>query len=976
MEYNFREIEKRWQSQWMKDKTYHTTEDSAKEKFYVLNMFPYPSGAGLHVGHPLGYIASDIYARYKRLKGFNVLNPMGYDAYGLPAEQYAIQTGQHPEVTTVANIARYRQQLDNIGFSFDWDREIRTCDPKYYHWTQWAFEKMFGSFFCNSCQKAEPIEKLVQRFNEKGTEGLDVAESEHLEFTAEEWRAMSDVEQQKTLMNYRIAYLGETMVNWCAGLGTVLANDEVVNGVSERGGFPVVQKKMQQWCLRTSAYSQRLLNGLDTVDWSDSIKETQKNWIGRSEGTEMQFKVAGQDFDFTIFTTRADTIFGVTFMVLAPESELVAQLTTKEHKAEVDEYLAYVKKRTELDRMANRNVTGVFSGSYAVNPFTGENIPVWISEYVLAGYGTGAIMAVPAHDSRDYAFAKHFNLPIIPLIEGADVSEESFDAKEGIVCNSPAAGKETLDGFSLNGLSVKEAIAKTKQFVTEKGMGRVKVNYRLRDAIFSRQRYWGEPFPVYYKDGMPQMVPEDCLPLLLPEIETYKPTETGEPPLGRAKMWAWDVEKRQVVDKALVDNKTVFPLELNTMPGFAGSSAYYLRYMDPHNDTCLVGKDADNYWQNVDLYVGGCEHATGHLIYSRFWNKFLFDLGVSCKEEPYQKLVNQGMIQGRSNFVYRINRTAPSNSPQGEDGVASTANGSLSSERAGGEAAPVFVSYNLRKDYDVTPIHVDVNIVSADVLDIEAFKAWRPEYANAEFVLEDGKYICGWAVEKMSKSMFNVVNPDMIVEKYGADTLRLYEMFLGPVEASKPWDTNGIDGCFRFLKKFWALFYENRTDEFLPTDAEPTADNLKSLHKLIKKVTEDIENFSYNTSISAFMIAVGELAQQKCRSKQVLEQLVVLIAPFAPHIAEELWHALGNATTVCDAAWPVFNPQYLVESEVQLTVSFNGKARFQKKFAADATNDEIQAAVLADEQSAKYLDGKTVVKVIVVPKKIVNVVIK
>ena len=976
MEYNFREIEKRWQSQWVKDKTYHTTEDSAKEKFYVLNMFPYPSGAGLHVGHPLGYIASDIYARYKRLKGFNVLNPMGYDAYGLPAEQYAIQTGQHPEVTTVANIARYRQQLDNIGFSFDWDREIRTCDPKYYHWTQWAFEKMFGSFFCNSCQKAEPIEKLVEHFNEKGTEGLNVAESEHLEFTADEWRAMSDVEKQKTLMNYRIAYLGETMVNWCAGLGTVLANDEVVNGVSERGGFPVVQKKMQQWCLRTSAYSQRLLDGLDTVDWSDSIKETQKNWIGRSEGTEMQFKVADQDFDFTIFTTRADTIFGVTFMVLAPESELVAQLTTAEHKAEVDEYLAYVKKRTELDRMANRNVTGVFSGSYAVNPFTGENIPIWISEYVLAGYGTGAIMAVPAHDSRDYAFAKHFNLPIIPLIEGADVSEESFDAKEGIVCNSPAAGKETLDGFSLNGLSVKEAIAKTKQFVTEKGMGRVKVNYRLRDAIFSRQRYWGEPFPVYYKDGMPQMVPEDCLSLLLPEIETYKPTETGEPPLGRAKMWAWDVEKRQVVDKALVDNKTVFPLELNTMPGFAGSSAYYLRYMDPHNDTCLVGKDADNYWQNVDLYVGGCEHATGHLIYSRFWNKFLFDLGVSCKEEPYQKLVNQGMIQGRSNFVYRINRTAPSNSPQGEDGVASTANGSLSSERAGGEAAPVFVSYNLRKDYDVTPIHVDVNIVSADVLDIEAFKAWRPEYANAEFVLEDGKYICGWAVEKMSKSMFNVVNPDMIVEKYGADTLRLYEMFLGPVEASKPWDTNGIDGCFRFLKKFWALFYENRTDEFLPTDAEPTADNLKSLHKLIKKVTEDIENFSYNTSISAFMIAVGELAQQKCRAKQVLEQLVVLIAPFAPHIAEELWHALGNESTVCDAAWPVFNPQYLVESEVQLTVSFNGKARFQKKFAADATNDEIQAAVLADEQSAKYLDGKTVVKVIVVPKKIVNVVIK
>ena len=952
MEYNFREIEKRWQSQWVKDNTYHVTEDTSKEKFYVLNMFPYPSGAGLHVGHPLGYIASDIYARYKRLKGFNVLNPMGYDAYGLPAEQYAIQTGQHPEVTTVANIARYRQQLDNIGFSFDWDREIRTCDPKYYHWTQWAFEKMFGSFFCKKCQKAQPIEKLIEHFEEKGSEGTEnIAQNEQLELTAEEWKAYDDVKKQQVLMNYRIAYLGETMVNWCAGLGTVLANDEVVNGVSERGGFPVVQKKMQQWCLRTSAYSQRLLDGLETVDWSDSIKETQRNWIGRSEGTEMQFKVAGQDFDFSIFTTRADTIFGVTFMVLAPESELVEKLTTPEQKAAVDEYLAYVKKRTELDRMANHSVTGVFSGSYAVNPFTGENIPVWISEYVLAGYGTGAIMAVPAHDSRDYAFAKHFNLPIIPLIEGADVSEESFDAKEGTVTNSPAEGKQTLDGFSLNGLSVKEAIAATKKFVTEKGLGRVKVNYRLRDAIFSRQRYWGEPFPVYYKDGMPQMIPEECLPLELPEIETYKPTETGEPPLGRAKKWAWDVEKKEVVDKSLVDNKTVFPLELNTMPGFAGSSAYYLRYMDPKDDKSLVSKEADEYWQNVDLYVGGCEHATGHLIYSRFWNKFLFDLGVSCKEEPYQKLVNQGMIQGRSNFVYRINSDDHSK-------------------------APVFVSAGLKKDYDVTPIHVDVNIVSADILDIDAFKAWRPEYENAEFILEDGKYVCGWAVEKMSKSMFNVVNPDMIVEKYGADTLRLYEMFLGPVEASKPWDTNGIDGCFRFLKKFWALFYENRTDEFLPTDAEPTADNLKSLHKLIKKVTEDIEHFSYNTSISAFMIAVGELAQQKCRSKQVLEQLVVLIAPFAPHIAEELWHALGNTTTVCDAQWPVFNPQYLVESEVQLTVSFNGKARFQKKFAADATNDEIQAAVLADEQSKKYLDGKQVVKVIVVPKKIVNVVIK
>ena len=952
MEYNFREIEKRWQSQWVKDNTYHVTEDTSKEKFYVLNMFPYPSGAGLHVGHPLGYIASDIYARYKRLKGFNVLNPMGYDAYGLPAEQYAIQTGQHPEVTTVANIARYRQQLDNIGFSFDWDREIRTCDPKYYHWTQWAFEKMFGSFFCKKCQKAQPIEKLIEHFEEKGSEGTEnIAQNEQLEFTAEEWKAYDDVKKQQVLMNYRIAYLGETMVNWCAGLGTVLANDEVVNGVSERGGFPVVQKKMQQWCLRTSAYSQRLLDGLETVDWSDSIKETQRNWIGRSEGTEMQFKVAGQDFDFTIFTTRADTIFGVTFMVLAPESELVEKLTTPEQKAAVDEYLAYVKKRTELDRMANHSVTGVFSGSYAVNPFTGENIPIWISEYVLAGYGTGAIMAVPAHDSRDYAFAKHFNLPIIPLIEGADVSEESFDAKEGIVTNSPAEGKQTLDGFSLNGLSVKEAIAATKKFVTEKGMGRVKVNYRLRDAIFSRQRYWGEPFPVYYKDGMPQMIPEECLPLELPEIETYKPTETGEPPLGRAKKWAWDVEKKEVVDKSLVDNKTVFPLELNTMPGFAGSSAYYLRYMDPKDDKSLVSKEADEYWQNVDLYVGGCEHATGHLIYSRFWNKFLFDLGVSCKEEPFQKLVNQGMIQGRSNFVYRINSDDHSK-------------------------APVFVSAGLKKDYDVTPIHVDVNIVSADVLDIDAFKAWRPEYQNAEFILEDGKYVCGWAVEKMSKSMFNVVNPDMIVEKYGADTLRLYEMFLGPVEASKPWDTNGIDGCFRFLKKFWNLFYENRTDTFLPCDEKPSAESLKSLHKLIKKVTEDIEKFSYNTSISTFMIAVGELQQQKCRSKEVLEQLVVLIAPFAPHIAEELWHTLGHTTTVCDAAWPAFDEKYLVESEMQLTISFNGKARFQKKFPADATNDAIQATVLEDEQSQKYIGDKKVVKVIVVPKKIVNVVVK
>ena len=942
MEYNFKEIEAKWQRRWQEEETYRVEADPTRPKFYVLDMFPYPSGAGLHVGHPLGYIASDIYSRYKRLCGFNVLHPMGYDAFGLPAEQYAIQTGQHPAVTTERNIARYREQLDKIGFSFDWHREVRTCDPSYYKWTQWAFLEMFKHYYDRSTDKAEPIEKLVARFEAQGTEGLDAACTQEMRFTADEWKSKTEEEREQILQNYRLAFRADTMVNWCPQLGTVLANDEVKDGLSERGGFPVEQKRMKQWLLRVTAYAQRMLDGLERLEWSDSLKEIQRNWIGRSEGAQVFFDIQGSDRKLEIFTTRPDTIFGVTFMVIAPEHEWVHDLTTSEQRAAVDEYIAQAKKRSERERIAEtKRVSGVATGSYAINPFTGKAIPIYISDYVLAGYGTGAIMAVPAHDSRDYAFARHFGLEIIPVVEGGNIEKESYDAKSGKLINSDL----------LDGLDVKEAIGRILGEIERRGLGRRLVNYRLRDAIFSRQRYWGEPFPVYYKDGMPQMVPEDCLPLLLPEIETYKPTETGEPPLGRAKMWAWDVEKRQVVDKALVDNKTVFPLELNTMPGFAGSSAYYLRYMDPHNDTCLVGKDADNYWQNVDLYVGGCEHATGHLIYSRFWNKFLFDLGVSCKEEPFQKLVNQGMIQGRSNFVYRVNRTAPSNTP-------------------------VFVSYNLRKDYDVTPIHVDVNIVSADVLDIEAFKAWRPEYANAEFVLEDGKYICGWAVEKMSKSMFNVVNPDMIVEKYGADTLRLYEMFLGPVEASKPWDTNGIDGCFRFLKKFWALFYENRTDEFLPADAEPTADNLKSLHKLIKKVTEDIEHFSYNTSISAFMIAVGELAQQKCRSKQVLEQLVVLIAPFAPHIAEELWHALGNTTTVCDAQWPVFNPQYLVESEVQLTVSFNGKARFQKKFAADATNDEIQAAVLADEQSKKYLDGKQVVKVIVVPKKIVNVVIK
>ena len=949
MEYNFRDIEKKWQQNWVEQHTYKVTEDKNRKKFYVLNMFPYPSGAGLHVGHPLGYIASDIFARYKRLQGYNVLNPMGYDAYGLPAEQYAIQTGQHPAITTVNNINRYRQQLDKIGFCFDWDREVRTCDPNYYHWTQWAFEKMFNSYYDNTLKKAQPIEKLIAHFEDNGTLGMDVACTEEKVFSARDWKSMNEKEQQQTLMNYRIAYLGETMVNWCAGLGTVLANDEVVEGVSVRGGYPVVQKKMRQWCLRVSAYAQRLLDGLDTIDWTDSLKETQRNWIGRSEGTEVEFAVKDSNVRFTIFTTRADTMFGVTFMVLAPESDYVAQVTTPEQQAAVAEYLAYVKKRTELERMADRKVTGVFSGSYAINPFTGDAIPIWISEYVLAGYGTGAIMAVPAHDSRDYAFAKHFGLPIIPLIEGANVSEESYDAKEGIVCNSPVAGKETP--FSLNGLTVKEAIAATKRYVTENNLGRVKVNYRLRDAIFSRQRYWGEPFPVYYKDDMPYMIPEEYLPIELPEIDKYEPTETGEPPLGRAKKWAWDTVGHQVVDKSLIDNKTVFPIELYTMPGFAGSSAYYLRYMDPHNDHALVGREADEYWQNVDLYVGGTEHATGHLIYSRFWNKFLHDYGYSCKEEPFQKLINQGMIQGRSNFVYRINNDDHN-------------------------AAPRFVSLGLKNQYDTTPIHVDVNIVHGDVLDLDAFRAWRPEFANAEFVLEDGKYVCGWAIEKMSKSMFNVVNPDMIVDQYGADTLRLYEMFLGPVEQSKPWDTNGIDGCHRFLKKLWNLYFDPRSGEFRVSDGEPTKESLKSVHKLIKKVTGDIEHFSYNTAISAFMICVNELGQQKCYNRELLTILAVLIAPFAPHIAEELWSRLCMKGSVCDAQWPAWNEAYLVESEMQLTVSFNGKARFQKVFAADTSVQDIQEATLADERTHKYTDGKTVVKVIVVPKKIVNIVIK
>ena len=949
MEYNFREIEKKWQKRWVENKTYQVKEDEQKEKFYVLNMFPYPSGAGLHVGHPLGYIASDIYARYKRLQGFNVLNPMGYDAYGLPAEQYAIQTGQHPAITTVNNINRYREQLDKIGFCFDWDREVRTCDPIYYHWTQWAFQKMFQSYYDNTSKKALSITSLVEHFTKEGTTDIDAACSEELSFTADEWNSWDEKKQQEILMNYRIAYLGETMVNWCAGLGTVLANDEVVDGVSVRGGFPVVQKKMRQWCLRVSAYAQRLLDGLDHIDWTDSLKETQRNWIGRSEGAEVVFKVKDSDVNFTIFTTRADTMFGVTFMVLAPESEYVSQVTTAEQQQAVEDYLTATKKRTERERIADRKVTGVFTGSYAINPFTGDAIPIWVSDYVLAGYGTGAIMAVPAHDSRDYAFAKHFNLPIIPLIEGADVSEESYDAKEGIVMNSPVPGKKTE--FSLNGLTVKEAIAATKKFVEEKKLGRVKVNYRLRDAIFSRQRYWGEPFPVYYKDDMPYMIPEECLPLELPEVDQYKPTEDGQPPLGHAKVWAWDTVNNKVVDKSLIDYKTVFPLELNTMPGFAGSSAYYLRYMDPKNTQALVDRKVDEYWQNVDLYVGGTEHATGHLIYSRFWNKFLFDLNVSCKEEPFQKLVNQGMIQGRSNFVYR-------------DNTASAEKGH-----------PVFVSFNLRKEYtDVTPIHVDVNIVSNDVLDIEAFKAWRPEYQDAEFVLENDKYICGWAIEKMSKSMFNVVNPDMIVEKYGADTLRLYEMFLGPVEQSKPWDTNGIDGCHRFLKKFWALYDKALTEN--AEQKEPTKDELKSLHKLIKKVSQDIPQFSYNTSISAFMICVNELQQLKCNNREVLKTMVILIAPFAPHIAEELWERLGEQGSVCDAQWPSYNEDYLVENTISLGVAFNGKRRFEMSFAADADNKTIEDAVMQDERAQKYLEGMKVIKVIIVPKRMVNIVLK
>lgn len=955
MEYNFREIEKKWQHYWVENNTYRVQENNEKQKYYVLNMFPYPSGAGLHVGHPLGYIAGDIFARYKRLQGFNVLNPMGYDAYGLPAEQYAIQTGQHPLITTQQNIERYRSQLDKIGFSFDWEREVRTCDPKYYHWTQWTFVKMFESYYDTEKNKALPISLLVEQLEKDGTNNIHAATSNEESISAEEWKAMNEEEQQRFLMHYRIAYQAETKVNWCAALGTVLANDEVVDGLSVRGGHPVVQRNMLQWCLRVSAYAQRLLESLDNLQWTDSIKETQRNWIGRSEGAEVEFRLQSNDLPITVFTTRADTIFGVTFMVLAPESEYVDLVTTDEQRAEVEAYIAETKKRTERERISDRRVSGVFSGSYAINPLTKVAVPIWISDYVLAGYGTGAIMAVPAHDSRDYAFAKHFDLPIIPLIEGADVSEQSFDAKEGIVMNSPVAELEAElkanGGLILNGLTVKEAIKTTKAYIAQHNLGRVKVNYRLRDATFSRQRYWGEPFPMYYKNGIPYTLPVDCLPLELPTIDKYEPTESGEPPLGRAKLWAWDEKNRQVVDKSLIDNQQVFALELNTMPGFAGSSAYYLRYMDPTNTNELVSSDVVNYWKNVDLYLGGSEHATGHLIYSRFWNKFLFDLGTAKTEEPFERLVNQGMIQGRSNFVYRV--------------------------KDSDKEAPLFVSLNLKDQYDTTPIHVDVNIVSGDVLDIEAFKAWRPEFKNAQFVLENDKYVCGWAIEKMSKSMFNVVNPDMIVERYGADTLRLYEMFLGPLEQSKPWDTNGIDGCHRFLKKFWGLFFDNRDSDQLAINNEPaTKEQLKSVHKLIKKITADIENFSFNTAVSAFMICVNELSQLKCHNKELLEQVVILLNPFAPHISEELWSLLGHTNSVCDAAWPQVNEAYLVEDEQQLTISFNGKARFQMNFAATASSDEIQAITLQDERTIKYIDGKTVVKVIVVPKKIVNIVLK
>lgn len=922
MEYNFKEVEKKWQDYWREHHTYRVEVDPSKPKYYVLDMFPYPSGAGLHVGHPLGYIASDIYSRYKRLKGFNVLHPMGYDAYGLPAEQYAIQTGQHPAITTEKNIARYREQLDKIGFSYDWEREVRTCDPKYYKWTQWAFIQMFNHWFNNETQRAEPISELVKRFAAQGNKGINAACSETPAFTAEEWNAMSEKEQQGILLNYRIAYLADTMVNWCPQLGTVLANDEVKEGLSVRGGYPVVQKKMRQWSLRVSAYAQRLLDGLDTLAWSDSLKDVQRNWIGRSRGADVLFDVQGKDFKLEIFTTRPDTIFGVSFMVLAPESDYVQMLTTPEQADAVAEYLDYVAKRTERERQSEvKRVTGVFTGSYAINPFTGEAIPVWVSEYVLSGYGTGAIMAVPAHDSRDYAFAKHFNLPIVPVIddgEGHNMEESSYDAKAGKMINSGM----------LNGMEVKDAIALIIEEIEKRGIGHGKVNYRLRDAIFSRQRYWGEPFPVYYKEDMPYMLDESKLPLELPEIDKYLPTETGEPPLGRAKNWK---------------TEDGYPLELNTMPGFAGSSAYYLRYMDPRNDKALVSREANEYWRNVDLYLGGAEHATGHLIYSRFWNMFLYDLGYVCEPEPFKKLINQGMIQGRSNFVYRVQGTN------------------------------TFVSAGLRKEYKTTEIHVDVNIVKNDILDIDAFRAWMPDYANVEFILENGKYVCGWAIEKMSKSMFNVVNPDTIIEEFGADTLRLYEMFLGPLEFSKPWDTQGIDGVYKFLRKFWRLFQNG--ENFEVSDAEATKEELKTLHKTIKKIESDIENFSFNTSIPAFMICANELTALKCNKRAVLEPLVIAIAPFAPHMAEELWHQLGHTDSVTTATFPAWDEKYLTEDAFEYPVSFNGKVRFKLPMPLSATNADIEAAVKAAPEAAKWLEGKEIRKMIIVPKKIVNIVL-
>ncbi|MBP5217400.1 MAG: leucine--tRNA ligase [Bacteroidales bacterium] len=921
MDYDFRAIEKKWQAYWAENGTFRTKEDPSKPKFYVLDMFPYPSGAGLHVGHPLGYIASDIYSRYKRLKGFNVLHPMGYDSFGLPAEQYAIQTGQHPEVTTENNIARYRKQMDRIGFSYDWDREVRTCDPEYYKWTQWAFLKMFGSWFDNEAGKARPIEDLTDAFSKGGSKAVDAACSEHEPFSAEEWNAFSEREKADILMNYRIAYQGETAVNWCAGLGTVLANDEVKDGLSVRGGFPVEQKKMKQWQLRVSAYAGRLLEGLERIDWTDSLKEMQRNWIGKSNGCEAVFKCYNGDreYDVTIFTTRADTMFGVTFMVLAPESDLVNVLTSPEQQEAVDEYIDSVKKKTERERIAEtKTVTGVFSGSYGVNPLTGERVPIWISDYVLAGYGTGAIMAVPAHDSRDYAFARKFNLPIIPLIEGCDISESSFDAKEGKMMNS---------GF-LNGLDVKDAIPAAIEYVEKHGIGHRKVNYRLRDAIFSRQRYWGEPFPIYFKDGIATPLPYEALPLKLPEIDQFKPTESGEPPLARAKDWTYDG----------------YPLETSTMPGFAGSSAYYLRYMDPHNNEALVDKAVDGYWRDVDLYIGGTEHATGHLIYSRFWNKFLFDLGYVCEDEPFRKLINQGMIQGRSNFVYRIVGTN------------------------------TFVSYGLKDGYDTTEIHVDINIVRNDRLDIEAFKAWRPEFADAEFILENGEYICGWAVEKMSKSMFNVVNPDNICDEYGADTLRLYEMFLGPLEQSKPWDTKGIDGVNRFLKRFWRLFFDG--DGFAVSEEKATPEELKVLHKLIGKEQDDIEHFSFNTTVSSFMIALNDLSALKCRKREILEPMTILLSPFAPHIAEELWSLLGHDGSITYASFPVFDPALAAEDNVTYPVSFNGKMRFTADLPKSLGPKEVEDSIRGMEQTARYLEGKTVVKVIVVPGKIVNFVIR